>query len=130
MSLPPDLRVLCFQLSTTASHDLPRLTPTLLQSLARCQLPLSNPAGSSAGPDAPASSVLVNKLKTQLSSLLKGRSPEGRFAAVALIKTTIEVGRWEVLQGQELKGFWVPGLLSILVVSKIPRIRVQRLTCL
>jgi hypothetical protein len=117
MSLPPDLRVLCFQLSTTATHDLPRLTPTLLQRLARCHPILSTSAGSSAGPDASASSVLVHKLKTQLCTLLKGQSLEGRFTAVALIKTMVEVGGWEVLQGPELNSSWVPGLLSILVVS-------------
>lgn len=119
MSLPPDLRVLCFQLSTTAAEDLPRLTPTLLHRIARCQLPLSSPAGSSAGPDASASSVLVHKLKTQLSTLLKGQSPEGRFAAVVLVKAVVEVGGWEVLQSSELKSSWIPGLLSVLVVSKI-----------
>jgi pre-rRNA-processing protein RIX1 len=127
MSLPPDLRVLCFQLSNTASHDLPRLTPTLLQCLARCQLPLSSPAGSSSGAGASTSSVPVHKLKTQLSSLLKGQSTEGRFAAVSLMKTFIEVGGWEVLQGPELKGFWVPGLLSILVVSKISEFKFKDL---
>ena len=117
MSLPPDLRVLCYKLSTAAPHDLPRLTPTLLQHLARCRLPLSSPAGSSAGPDASASSVLVHKLKTQLSTLLKSPSHEGRFAAVALIKTLVEVGGSEVLQASEMKAAWIPGLLSVLVVS-------------
>lgn len=119
MSLPPDLRVLCFQLSSTPTHDLPRLTPVLLARLSRCQLALSSPPGSSAGPDASASSVLVHKLKTQLSTLLKGQSPEGRFTAVVLIKAIVEVGGSEVLQSSELKGSWVPGLLSILVVSEI-----------
>lgn len=118
MSLPTDLRVLCFQLSMTAAQDLPGLLPTLLQRLTRCQLHLSNPAGSSSRSDESASSVLVHKLKTQLHTLFKGQSLEGRFAAVALTKTVIEVGGWEVLQGPELRNWWIPGLLSILVVSK------------
>ncbi|KAE8451921.1 hypothetical protein EG329_002762 [Mollisiaceae sp. DMI_Dod_QoI] len=111
MSLPPELRVLCFQLSMTAVSDLPRLTPNLLSYVLRCQTPLSMPAVAAGKAEASASAVLVHKLKTQLSTLLNGKSPEGRFTAVILIKTVIEVGGWEVLNGSES---WVRGLLSIL----------------
>jgi hypothetical protein len=116
MSLPPELRVLCFQLSNTPTEDLPRLTPVLLQYVSRCQVPLSTPAGSAAGPDASSSSVLVHKLKTQLSTLLKGKTLEARFTAVLLIKAVVETGGWEILQASELRSQWIPGLLSILVV--------------
>jgi pre-rRNA-processing protein RIX1 len=115
MSLPPELRVLCFQLSSTPAADLPRLAPTLLSNVLRCQIPLSSPAGNAAKADASASSVLVHKLKTQVSTLLSGKSPEGRFTAVILIKAIIEVGGWEILQGAES---WVRGLLSLLGVRK------------
>jgi hypothetical protein len=115
MSLPPELRVLCFQLSSTSTSDLPRLTPTLLRHVSRCQTPLSSPAGNAAKADASASSVLVHKLKTQLSTLLSGKSPEGRFTAVVLIKAVVEVGGWEVLHGAES---WVRGLLSVLGVRQ------------
>lgn len=127
MSLPSDLRVLCFQLSTTSTYDLPRLAPTLLQRIVRCQIPLSSPAGSTAGPDASASSVLVHRFKTQISTLLKGQSREGRFAAVVLIKGVVEVGGWEVLQGAELKSSWIPGLLSVLVVSQVSALKFKGL---
>ena len=60
----------------------------------------------------------VHKLKTQLSTLLGGKSPEGRFAAVVLIKAAIEVGGWEVLRGSEP---WVRGLLAILAVGSSER---------
>jgi pre-rRNA-processing protein RIX1 len=116
MSFPPELRVLCFQLSSTPAVDLPRLTPTLLRHVLRCHIPLSSPAGNAAKADAPASSVLVHKLKTQLSTLLNGKSPEGRFAAVVLIKAVVEVGGWEILHGTES---WVRGMLSLLGVRKI-----------
>lgn len=66
--------------------------------------------------DASDSSVLVHKLKTQVSTLLMGRSAEGRFASVILIKAIVDVGGWEVLRGAEP---WVRGLLSILGVSRI-----------
>ncbi|KAL2068292.1 hypothetical protein VTL71DRAFT_16390 [Oculimacula yallundae] len=111
MSLPPELRVLCFKLSSTSPADLPRLTPTLLRHVSCCQGPLSSPAGNANQADASASSVLVHKLKTQISTLLNGKSPEGRFTAVVLIKAVVEVGGWEILHGVES---WVRGLLSIL----------------
>lgn len=118
MSLPPELRVLCFQLSSTLPADLPPLVPTLLRHVSRCQVPLSSPAGSSSSADASASSVLVHKLKTHLSSLLSGKSPEGRFTAVVLIKAVVDVGGWEILQGAEA---WVRGLLSILGVGPLSK---------
>ena len=104
MSLPPELRVLCLQLSSTSIEELPRLTPTLLRHVLRCSGPLSSPE-STAG--------LVHKLKTRLSTLLNGKSPEGRFTAVVLIKGVIEVGGWETLRGS---ADWVQGLLAILGV--------------
>ncbi|PBP20495.1 hypothetical protein BUE80_DR008611 [Diplocarpon rosae] len=120
MSLPPELKTLCFQLSSTPPPDLPRLTPTLLRHVSHCQLPLTSPAGLASQADASASSVLVHKLKTQLSSLLNGKSPEGRFAAAVLIKGVVEVGGWEVLQGVES---WVRGLLSILGKPDSPAVK-------
>ncbi|TVY68719.1 Pre-rRNA-processing protein [Lachnellula suecica] len=111
MSLPPELRVLCIQLSSTPTTDLPRLTPALLRYVLRCQIPLSSPAGNAAKADASASSVLVHKLKTQLTTFLNGKSQEGRFVAAVLIKAVVEVGGWEVLRGSES---WVRGLLSLL----------------
>lgn len=115
MSLPPELRVLCFHLSNTPAVDLPHLLPRLLSQVLRCQAPLSISSKVSAKNDssASASSVLVHKLKTQLSTLLNGKSLEGRFAAIVLIKGVVEVGGWEVLQGSES---WVRGLLAVLGV--------------
>ena len=116
MSLPPELRVLCFHLSRTPVADLPRLTPTLLRQVQQCRSPLSNSSGTSAKTDASASVVLVHKLKVQLTTLLNGKSPEGRFAAVVLIKGVVEVGGWEILQNSEP---WIRSILSILGVSSI-----------
>ncbi len=55
--------------------------------------------------------MLVHKFKTQISALLQGRTTEERWAAVVLIKATVEAGGWEVLSGS---GAWVRGLLGIL----------------
>ncbi|KAG9235389.1 rRNA processing/ribosome biogenesis-domain-containing protein [Amylocarpus encephaloides] len=111
MSLPSELRVLCAHLSATSTTELPYLLPTLLQYVLRCQVPLSSSNPSTTKTDASASAVLVHKLKTQLSTLLNGRSTEGRFAAVVLIKGVVDVGGWEVLRGTES---WIRGLLSVL----------------
>lgn len=120
MSLPPELRVLCAQLSSTPVNDLPRRTPMFLRHISRSHVPLSSPTANAAKADASASSVLVHKLKTQLSSLLNGKSAEGRFTAVVLIKAVVEVGGWEILKGSEP---WVRGLLSILGVIIPPFMR-------
>lgn len=116
MSLPPELRVLCTMLSSTPVIELPRLTPTLLRYVLRCRTPLSSSAANAAKADSSAASVLVHKLKTQLATLLNGKSQEGRFAAVVLIKAVVEVGGWEVLRGSES---WVRGLLSLLGVYSL-----------
>lgn len=115
MSLPSELRILCLRLTSTPPKDLPRLTPTLVQYVLQCQIPLSNPSVNSGKADASQSAVLVHKLKTQLTTLLNGKSAEGRFAAIALIKVVVEVGGWEILRDA---GSWVRGLLSILGVRK------------
>ena len=60
------------------------------------------------------SAVIVHKLKTQLSALLQDKNAEARYAAVILIKASVEVGGWNVLQGI---GAWVRGLIGILGVS-------------
>lgn len=112
MSLPPELGWLCSQLATVSTEDLPRQVPELLRLILRCQVALSSPTASKSAPSE--FTVPVHKLKTQISSLLNGKSPDGRFAAVVLIKGAVEVGGWEVLQTSEP---WVRGLLSILVVS-------------
>jgi pre-rRNA-processing protein RIX1 len=124
MSLPPELRALCFHLSNTPTSDLPRLTPTLLRHVSRCHSALSSPAGNASKAEASGSSVQVqvHKLKTQISTLLNGRSAEGRFVAVVMIKAVVEVGGWEVLRGSEA---WVRGLLSILGVRSIHHLSIS-----
>jgi hypothetical protein len=114
MSLPSELRVLCHQLSSTPVAALPQITPLLLRNVSRCRGPLSSPSSNAAKADASETSVLVHKLKTHVSTLLYGKSVEGRFAAIVLIKGIVDVGGWEVLRGAES---WVRGLLAILGVS-------------
>ncbi|KAI9700309.1 MAG: hypothetical protein M1836_002324 [Candelina mexicana] len=104
------LRVVTQYLSTTSIERLPATIPPLLNTLSNCRDVLSNShdhlaKGSSEIP------VLVHRFKIQVSTLLQGRTIKERWAAVVLIKATVEVGGWEVLSGS---GNWVRGLLGIL----------------
>ncbi|SZF01672.1 unnamed protein product [Blumeria hordei] len=108
MSFPPELRVLCNQLSSTRAADLPSLVPTLSEYIARCQDPLSCFTSKS---DTKSTSVLVHKLKTQITALLQGKDPGEKLTAIVLIKAVVEVGGLEVLRSCEP---WVKGLLALI----------------
>ncbi|KAH8821820.1 rRNA processing/ribosome biogenesis-domain-containing protein [Xylogone sp. PMI_703] len=110
----PELRNLCFKLSSTQTADLPRHIPALLRHVWNCHASLSVISGNAVKSDASKSAVLVHELKTRLTALLNGRSPEGRFAAVALIKGVVDVAGWSILQDQKVSENWVPGLLGLL----------------
>ncbi|KAK7937935.1 uncharacterized protein PG986_014803 [Apiospora aurea] len=111
VSLPPELRSLCRKLTTTKPDQLPSLLPSLLKDIQRCQGPLSAPQEAKTGANSTEAAVLVHKLRTQITTLLNGRTIEGRFAAVALVKAFIEAGGWECLRASDA---WVKGLLSVL----------------
>lgn len=116
MSSSPELRSVCFKLSSAQTTDLPRLVPVLLRHIWSSHDALSKSTGNAAKSDAPKSAILVHELKTRLTALLNGKSPEGRFAAAALIRGVVESGGWGVLQDQKVADNWVPGLLGILRV--------------
>lgn len=111
---PPDLRVLCRKLTTTPVDQLPHQLPALTHNVLRCKHVLAAQHDAKAKEDA-STSALVHKLKKSITTLLEGRSREGRFVAVVLIKAVVDVGGWEVLR---TAGPWVNGLLSIVQVRK------------
>ncbi|KAI8966829.1 rRNA processing/ribosome biogenesis-domain-containing protein [Daldinia sp. FL1419] len=110
-ALPPELRSLCRRLTATKVEQLPALLPSLLRDLLRCKEPLSRPQEGKAPDGSSESTVLVHKLKTQISTLLNSRTSQGRFVGVALVKAVVETGGWECLRTSEP---WVRGLLSVL----------------
>lgn len=115
------LRVVTQRLSSTPTNQMARVAPSLAASIIDCKAVFSTSANHGVGRDASETSVLVHKFKSQLSALLQERVVEARWAAVVLIKATIEVGAWEVLRGS---GAWIRGLLGLLGVrlkmSKCP----------
>ncbi|KAI1317720.1 rRNA processing/ribosome biogenesis-domain-containing protein [Xylariaceae sp. FL0255] len=108
IDLPPELRTICRRLTSAKVEHLPALLPILLKDISRCQEPLSQPAEPKASTE---SVVLVHKLKTQITSLLKGRVSQGHFVAAFLVKAVVEAGGWECLRTSES---WVKDLISVL----------------
>ncbi len=108
VTLPPELRSICRRLTSTKIEQLPPLLPILLKDVGRCQEPLSRPLEPSSE-----ASGLVLKLKTQMTSLLNGRTCQGRFVGAALVKAVVESGGWECLR---ISGPWVNGLISAIQV--------------
>ncbi|RDA84926.1 hypothetical protein CP532_5148 [Ophiocordyceps camponoti-leonardi (nom. inval.)] len=115
-SNPPSLhlQVLCRNLSSIPPTQLPRALPSLTKHIARCGKLLSTTSQDQKKPkddDTCRAALLVHKLKTIITTLLTGRNPHARFAAVGLVKAAVDVGGWETLRGAEP---WVRGLLSII----------------
>lgn len=108
------LRVVTQRLSSTPTKQLPHVAPYLASTIAQCAEAFTASTNEDQATGGPSSAVIVHKLKTQLSALLQDKSTEAKYAAIVLIKATVEVGGWNVLQGV---GAWVRGLISILGVS-------------
>ncbi|KAL6909022.1 rRNA processing/ribosome biogenesis domain-containing protein [Trichoderma evansii] len=105
-----DLRVLTRKLTSIQPAQLPHSLPSLIRHVLRCRDALSAPQDPKAKGDGSQTSMLVHKLKTSITTLLNGRSREGRFVAIGLVKAAVDVGGWETLRGSAA---WVSGLLSI-----------------
>ncbi|KAK4157983.1 rRNA processing/ribosome biogenesis-domain-containing protein [Chaetomidium leptoderma] len=111
MAAPPELRVLCRRLASTPVDDLPRLCPLLVSHVLRCGGPLSAPQDAKSKDKSSETPMLVHKLRTHITTLLTGKNPAGRFAAVCLVKAVIDVGGWESLRASDP---WLRGLIGVL----------------
>jgi pre-rRNA-processing protein RIX1 len=110
------LRALTFRIQSTSTSQLPQHVSAIAASLANCKSLLSS-AQATNTKSAPEASVAVHKYRTILSNLVQDRTIQGRWAAIVLIKATIENGGWETLQ-KTLP--WVRGLLGILTKPDPP----------
>jgi hypothetical protein len=111
MAAPPDMRVLCRRLTSTPVDELPRICPLLVSHVLRCGGPLSAPLD--AKDKSSETPMLVHKLRTHITTLLTGKNPAGRFAAVCLVKAVIDVGGWESLRASLP---WIRGMIGVLQV--------------
>ena len=107
------LRAVNHLLATTSSELLPNSISHLISAVQSSCETISAPGGQISRKDTSEASVALHRYKTQLSTLLQGRNAEGRWVAVVLIKTTVEVGGWEILRTCDA---WVRGLVGILGV--------------
>ncbi|KAK7520776.1 rRNA processing/ribosome biogenesis-domain-containing protein [Phyllosticta citriasiana] len=120
------LKAVFYRISSLPSQQLPAVIPQITALLVPCR-PILSSSHNSAAKDASESSVLVHKFRTQISTLLQDRSAEGRWSAVVLSKTAIELGGWEMLQKC---GPWVRGLLGILSKPDPPSTKVMAIVTL
>jgi pre-rRNA-processing protein RIX1 len=105
------LRAITFRLQSTPINQLPQISPSIAALLISCKqlLVASQDAVSKEN------ASLLHSFKTRLSSLLQDRSVEGRWAAVVLLKSTIELGGSELLLGDKERCLgWIRGLIGIL----------------
>ncbi len=106
------LRVVTQRLSTTPTKQLPHIAPYLATNISECRKAFIDLQGDSR--DYSETSIIIHKLRTQITALLHDRSPEARLSAVILIKAMVEVGGWTTLQKV---GPWVRELIAIISVS-------------
>lgn len=112
------LRAATYRISSTPTQQLPHVVPQIAASLANCRDVLAASHESTKSSNETAS--LVHRLRTTLSSLLQDRTIEGRWAAVILVKTTLEAGGVELLTKSN---GWVRSLLAILKKPDPPTTR-------
>ena len=122
---PDLLRVVTQRLSSTPIKQLPHVAPYLAINIAQHGQALAKSSKDEKVVGKTDSAVIVHKLKTQLSALLQDKNREARYAAVILIRATVEAGGWNILQGV---GPWVRGLVGLLGVSEICKIRLRQLS--
>ncbi|KAK8169883.1 rRNA processing/ribosome biogenesis-domain-containing protein [Phyllosticta citrichinensis] len=120
------LKAVSYRISSLPSKQLPAVIPQITALLVPCK-PILSSSHNSTAKDASESSVLVHKFRTQISTLLQDRSAGGRWSAVVLSKTAIELGGWEMLQKC---GPWVRGLLGILSKPDPPTTKIMAIVTL
>ena len=104
------LKVVTQRLASTPPSQLHQIVPALAETLRACsEEDFTSHSGKPGRDDS--SAVLGHKFRTQLSSLLQEKTRGARWAAVVLIKATLEAGGRGVL---EASGPWARGLLGLL----------------
>lgn len=114
------LKAVIYRLSSVPTKQLPALIPHVTATLPACKPVLSAPQNAS-GKDASDPAGLVLRFRARVSALLKDRSAEGRWSAVILSKSAIELGGWEMLQNSRP---WVKDLLGILTKPDPPTTKI------
>ena len=109
-----DISFLTNTLSTTPVQSLPFVTARLISTLENCHEAFAIAEGQGRDRAATDLRVLVHKYKSQLTSLLQGKSVAGRWVAAILIKVTVEAGLSLLIPDTKQ---WIRGMLAMLSVS-------------
>lgn len=112
------LRSVTQLLVTTPVQDLPKTVSFLASTISTCGAFLNEVDAQSQTKGSSDESVVRHKLKIQISTLLQDGSKEAQWAAVVLVKATVEAGGSSVLQAS---GSWVRALLGFLGVRSLCR---------
>ena len=107
------LRVVTQRLASTPTERLPQVVSDLASTISACGDLFAASSSQNNISDGSEISLLVHKLKTQISTFLQSKNIESRWAAIILIKALVEAGGWEILRAV---GPWVRGLLGLLGV--------------
>lgn len=117
------LRSVTRRLTSTPVAQLPYIAPSIAYTISTCGEVLRSIEEPNQKKSQSELSVLVHKFRTQISTLLQDRSKEARWAAVVLLKATIEAGGWSVLRSSDK---WVRALLGLIGVSQIKERLIQQ----
>jgi pre-rRNA-processing protein RIX1 len=105
------LRAVTFRLQSTPLAQLPQISSHIAAQLLACKQIL----GASQDAVSKENASLLHSFKTRLSSLLQDRTVEGRWSAVVLLKSTIELGGSELLLNDKERCLaWIRALVGIL----------------
>ena len=111
------LRTVTQRLASTPPSQLHQIAPALAETLRACSEDDLASHSAKPGRDDSTSTVLAHKFKTQLSSLLQDKTRGARWAAVVLIKATLEKGGRPVLESSSP---WARGILGLLAKPAEP----------
>ena len=100
------LRSLTNTLTNTPEASLPIEIPSIVSTLV--SVPILETAFHTSSTKNEDVTVLLHKYKTRISSLLQSRSPQGKWAGVALVKATVE-------SSPEALGVWAKSWVSLVM---------------
>ncbi|KAG8532225.1 uncharacterized protein KY384_003866 [Bacidia gigantensis] len=107
------LRLLTHRLASTPDWQLPHVVPILAGYVRECSTPRSALPEASTRNNAE-ETVLIHQFKTQVSAFLQGKTNNGKFTAIVLIKTLVEAAGHDVLHET------IPWVRHLLVLFKRP----------
>ncbi|KAF7189867.1 Pre-rRNA-processing protein rix1 [Pseudocercospora fuligena] len=111
------LRAVTYRITTTPSQELPLVVAQISAAIWSCRDLISLPSENKQNRE---KAEILKRFHTRIGSLLQERSIEGRWAAVVLVKATIEAGGLEVLSKCNA---WVKTLIGYLKKPDPPTTR-------